>query len=127
MPRALQHAEVATPWADRLAILVGHDPRELMEMRQVVRGPRCEKLRECDDAKRGMSSSALEVRRLQVQGAQVVEVGGPEAGELLEPAVQGVRGRASGAVEGVEGNALPPPQDPPPPRHPVSHLPGKKV
>ena len=41
---ALQHAEVDAPGADGLAILVGHDARDLMEVGEIVDGPGGEEL-----------------------------------------------------------------------------------
>jgi hypothetical protein len=41
---ALQDAEVGAPWTYGFAVLVGHDPGDLMQMRQIVGGPGGEEL-----------------------------------------------------------------------------------
>ena len=58
---ALEDAQVGAPRTDRIAILVGHDAGELMEMGEVVNGPGREKLRERDHAEGGMRASPGEV------------------------------------------------------------------
>jgi hypothetical protein len=40
---------------------VGHDPRDLVEVRQIVNGPGRQELRQRHDAERGMAASPLEV------------------------------------------------------------------
>ena len=37
---ALQHTQVLGPWTDRLAVLVGQNSRDLMQVREVVGDPR---------------------------------------------------------------------------------------
>lgn len=65
---ALEDAQVGAPRTDRIAILVGHDAGELMEMGEVVNGPGREKLRERDHAEGRMRASPGEVFGLQIEG-----------------------------------------------------------
>lgn len=58
---ALQNAEVCAIWADHLAVLVGHDARDLVQMSQVVGRPGREQLRQSHWAEGGMTSTAGEV------------------------------------------------------------------
>src|SRR2546423_961697 len=55
---ALHHAEVGGPRADGLAILVRHHARELVQMREVMRRPGGEKLRERDRAEGRVTPAA---------------------------------------------------------------------
>ena len=47
-----------------IAILEGHDAGDLMDVGEVMRGPRGEQLREADDAEAGMTAVAGDARRL---------------------------------------------------------------
>jgi len=44
MAGALQYAEERAPWADGVPVLMGHDPRNLVQMSQIVHGPRAQQL-----------------------------------------------------------------------------------
>jgi hypothetical protein len=81
---AVEDAEVVAPGADGLAILVGEDAGELMEMREVVDGPGGEELGESDDAEGRMAAAEGEVSRADIEGAELVEIFGASAGELVE-------------------------------------------
>ena len=63
---ALHDAEVGAPWADGVAVLMGHDPRELVEVREVVHRPGGEKLGESDGSEGGMMTATVEILRAQV-------------------------------------------------------------
>src|SRR5258706_141784 len=65
----VQHAEVRAPRADGIAVLARHHSRDLVQMRQVVRGPGGQQLRQRDDAEGRMASATIEVGRLQIQPA----------------------------------------------------------
>jgi len=45
MPIALQDTQINAPWADRLAVLVGHHAGELMQVSQIVDRPGGQKFR----------------------------------------------------------------------------------
>jgi hypothetical protein len=66
VPSALQDAEIDTPGADGLAVLVGHEAGQLVEMCKVVHGPGSEELAESDGTEGGMAATALEVLRLKI-------------------------------------------------------------
>ena len=68
--RAMEDAEVFAPGTHGVAVLVGHQPGELMKMRQVVDDPSGQKLRHGDDAESRMASAAREVLGPQIQSAQ---------------------------------------------------------
>ena len=39
MARAVEYAKISAPGADGFVVLVGHDARDLMQMRQIVANP----------------------------------------------------------------------------------------
>lgn len=122
---ALQHAQVDAPGADCLAILVGHDAGELMEVGEIVDGPGGEKLRESDDAECGMGSAASEVVWLEIQGLEGDEVFFAEAGELVEELLERFALRLSclgEAVEAVEWPGFAVVENDSRARHPVGAL-----
>src|ERR1700728_2376547 len=82
---AFEHAEMSAPGADGLAVLVGHDSCNLVEMSQIVGGPGGQQLRESDGSEVGMLSAAFEILRLQIPCAQFVEIRGTQAGGLTQP------------------------------------------
>jgi hypothetical protein len=63
MAGALQHAEELAPWTYGVRVLMSHDSRHLVEMSQIVYGPRAKQLWQIDRTERGMTPSALEVCR----------------------------------------------------------------
>jgi hypothetical protein len=81
---ALQYAEEFAPGTDGFAILSGHNAGDLVQVRQVVRSPCGEKLREIDGAERRVQAAAFEIVGLQIQPAHFVEVLRAEAGEFVE-------------------------------------------
>ena len=44
MAGALQYAEERAPWTDGVPVLMSHDPRNLVQMSQIVHGPRAKQL-----------------------------------------------------------------------------------
>jgi hypothetical protein len=101
---ALQHAEVDAPGADCLAILVGHDAGELMEVAEVVDGPGGEELRECYGAERGMASWAGKVVRLEIEGLEGGEAFFAEGGEFVEELLERFRLRLFHLREAIKGS-----------------------
>jgi hypothetical protein len=71
---ALHHPEVVGPWADCLAVLMRHHSRNLVEMRQIVCGPRGQQLRESDDAESGMASATIEILFAEIHAPQLFEI-----------------------------------------------------
>ncbi len=70
MAVALEYAEVDAPWTYGVAILVGHNAGDLVEMGEVVDSPCGEELRERDCAEGWMLSWASEILGLQIEGLQ---------------------------------------------------------
>ena len=81
---AVHHAEEFAPGADGFVVLVGHSSGDLVEMRQVVRGPGGEEFRERDYAEGGMASPALEVLRLEIECTQFSEIVRSQARKCVE-------------------------------------------
>ena len=81
---ALQDAEVCAVGADDLAILVGHDARNLVQMSQVVGGPSREQFRQSYWAEGRMTSTAGEILRAQIQSAKFDQVLGAYASEFVQ-------------------------------------------
>ena len=73
MADALEHAEICAPRTDGIAVLVSHNPRDLVQMSQVVNGPTCQVLRESHRPEGRMSSTALEVFWPQIQGTELLQ------------------------------------------------------
>ena len=65
---AMEDAEVGSPWAYGVAMLVGHDAGDLVQMGEVVDGPGGEELRERDCAEGWMLSWARQILGLQIEG-----------------------------------------------------------
>lgn len=84
MASALEDAEIGAPRADGIAVLVGHDPRDLMEMRQVVNGPGGEQLAQGDDSESRVTPAKLKLCRLDVELAEFGEIFRAEAGKFVE-------------------------------------------
>lgn len=84
MAAALEHAEESGPRADGLTALMRHNARDLVQMREVVAAPGGEDLRECDFAQRRVQAAAIEIGRLQIQGAQFGEAFRAQAREIVQ-------------------------------------------
>ena len=57
----MQHTEVDTPRSNGFPILVGHHARKLVQVREVMNGPGCQKLREVYNAEFWMSSATGQI------------------------------------------------------------------
>ena len=102
---ALEDAKEDAPRADGVAILIGHEARELMQMGKIVSGPGREKLSESDRAEIGVAAAAVEVTGLQIHGAQLRETFAANGGKFVEQLWQGLALRffvLSFAIEGLE-------------------------
>jgi hypothetical protein len=102
----VQHAEESVPWSDGIAVLVSENAGDLMEMGQIVRGPGGEQLTQGNDAERGMASALFQIGGLQVERAQLFEICGAEAREVVQSF--GDRyvltlAREAFSIEGLEG------------------------
>jgi hypothetical protein len=106
---ALEDAEILLPGADRVAVLVGEDAGELMDVGEVVGDPGGQELREGDGAEGGVEAGAGEVFRGEVEGVEFGQILGADEGEVVEELRQrfgvGLAGVAV-AVEGGEGLGL---------------------
>jgi len=63
---ALQDTEVDAPGTDGFAVLVGHEPRELVEVGKVVDGPCGKELAKGNGAECRVVSAALKVLRAKI-------------------------------------------------------------
>src|SRR5262249_47646350 len=100
-----------------------HHAGDLMEVRQIVRGPRREQLPQRDQPKHRMRSTPLEVRWLQVQRAQLVEVPRPDQRKLIEQLTQRfvlALAFLCLTIESLERSRLTEVEDHLRPRHPVA-------
>jgi hypothetical protein len=80
---ALEHAEVGAPWANGFAILMGHDPGELVQMSQVMSGPGRQVLGESHWSEGGMAPTAVEIRWLEIQGTELVQAFGAHTRKFI--------------------------------------------
>ena len=70
----MEDAEVGAPGTDGFAVLVRHNPGDLVEMGEVMNNPGRQKLRQSNDAEGGMTSAPSEVSWLKIQGTQFCQV-----------------------------------------------------
>jgi hypothetical protein len=70
MPRALKHSKIRAPGTDSLPVLVRHNPRDLVKMRQIMSRPRRQQLRQSNGAKGRMAAAAREIVRAWIQRSQ---------------------------------------------------------
>lgn len=68
MAIAAQHSEISAEWTHGLAILMGHHPRNLMQMGQVVSGPGGQQFGKSNHSEDRMFRAHREVTWLQIQG-----------------------------------------------------------
>lgn len=66
MPDAGEDTQELAPRSHGFAVLVGHNPRNLVQMRQIMRGPRGEQLSEIDRAERRMVPASFEILSPQI-------------------------------------------------------------
>ena len=99
----LEDAEIDAPRADRIAILVREDARDLMQMGQIVNGPRGEQLRKRNCAEGRMAPAAIKVSRLQIQSAQLAKIFLAQAREFIKQLRQGFPLAFALLREAIEG------------------------
>jgi hypothetical protein len=122
---ALQHAEICSPWAYCVAVLVRHDPRYLVQVSEVMHRPRCQKLRQRNCSEVRVEPAKRKVRRLESEPAQFAQVLRPQLGKLIQKLAERLAlalPRLGEAIESVERSALSELQDHLRPRHPVGAL-----
>jgi hypothetical protein len=122
---ALEHSQVCAPGADGFAILMGHDPRELMEMCEIVDGPGGEELRQGHDSQFRMRSSPAQVFGLQIQCLECRQVLAAEAGEIVQQLLKRFALtllRLRETIKGIKGPRFAAVQDDLHARHPVGTL-----
>ena len=81
---AMQNAEKFSPWPNLFAILAGHDARDLVQVREIVRRPRGQQLRQCDLTQRRMTAALLEIVLLQIERSQLGKFFAALAPELIQ-------------------------------------------
>jgi len=89
---AVEDAEVLFPGADGIAVLVGEDSGDLVEVGHVVDGPGGKEFGERYCAEGSMTATEGDLLGLEVEGAQGGEVLSTEAGEVVEELGQGFAG-----------------------------------
>src|SRR5437868_2775173 len=125
MPATAQHTQKRAPWTDCITILVSHDPRQLMQMSEVVNGPCREQLRKRDHPQRRMQSASRQVFRLQSQGLQCRQTLVAHSSEFIQKLVQRLALTLLNlrkAIKRIKGSRLALFQDHPGPRYPVGAL-----
>jgi hypothetical protein len=63
---AVQDPKVLAPRPNGVAVLVGKNARELVQVCHVVHRPRCQELGQCHDAEGGMATVQVEMAFLEV-------------------------------------------------------------
>ena len=109
MAVALEDAKEDAPGSDGFAVLIGHEARKLMEMREIVSSPGSEELSKRDRAEIGVTAAAAKVIGLQIHGAQLRKAFGANGSKLIQQLGQGLALRFFAlpfAVEGLEGLRL---------------------
>lgn len=102
MAGALEDAKVDRPGTDCVAILVGHNAGELMEVGEVVDGPGGEELGQRYGAEGGMSSGAGKVFGLEVEGGEGCETFFAEGSEFVEKLLERFGLRLSHLCEAIK-------------------------
>lgn len=80
----MQNAEKLAPRADGLAVLMREDAGDLVEVGEVVHGPRGDELGEGDGAERGMASFAGEAGGGEAEAANRIEILVAQSSEFIE-------------------------------------------
>lgn len=71
---AFEDAEEIAPGADGDAILMSHNPRDLVEMSQIVSGPGGQELGQSDYTERGMTAAPGKILGLQIHRAKLAQI-----------------------------------------------------
>ena len=125
MAGALQNSKVFAPRTDSLTVLVGHDPRDLVQMGQVMNRPSRQQFRESDDSEGRMSPAACEICLRQIQGTEFAQVLRPQASKFIQQLSQRFAlalSCVSKTVKGVKRTTLAKVQHHPGSRHPIRAL-----
>src|SRR6476469_8811986 len=85
---SMQDRQVGFPWADGCPILLRHHTSDLRQMTKIVRDPRREELLERDAPEGRMLAAEQELRRRQVERAQVGDILRPQLAQLGEELIQ---------------------------------------
>ncbi len=109
VPRAMHHAQEPHPRPHGFAHLVRHDPRNLVQMRQIVRRPRGQQLRQSHRAECRMRCPPLEILRRQLQTAQFLQALRPRSRKFIQQLRQRFASLVAHvplAIEGRKGSRL---------------------
>lgn len=101
---AAEDAEIGVPGANRIVVLMSEDARDLVQVGQIVNGPGGEQLRKRYGAERRMASAAVKIGRLQIQGAQLTEIGLAQGREFVEKLRQRLAFALALLGETIEGD-----------------------
>src|SRR5688572_19333491 len=83
-----EHRQIRYPGSHLIPILFGHDTRGLRDMSKVVHDPRRQELPHRDAPETGMLSGKVELALSQLPVTEQLQIGGPEASELVEQRCQ---------------------------------------
>ncbi len=122
MSIALKHAEELGPGAYRFAILVRHDARDLVQMRQVVHSPGRQQFRQCHSAEPGMLPLARKIRATQFQTPQLGQVVLSGLRKLCQQLYEGTPSKTvdgGRSIQRLKRSTLSVLQDHRDPRHPI--------
>jgi hypothetical protein len=104
---AMEHAEKFAPGTDGVAVLICQDAADLVQVREVMRGPCGEKLGERNGAEGGMMAATAKIGRLEMKSTQLSQFFRALAGKLIEKLCQKlILAAAAFAVEGLEGACI---------------------
>jgi hypothetical protein len=81
---APHHAEVLRPRAHGFLVLVRHHPRYLVNVSQIVSGPRRQQLRQRDDSERWMSPAQRKPVGFQVERSEPLQILGSQSREFIQ-------------------------------------------
>lgn len=84
VPCTPEDAEEGCPRSDFFAELMGEDPRELVQMREVVRAPSGQQVAERDDAEARVTTTTFEIFGREIERAETVEIVRAGGGEGVE-------------------------------------------
>ena len=79
----LHDTQIRAPRANGFAVLVGHDPGELVDMGEVVGSPGGQQLGKRNEPECGVAPLKLEIFWPKIQGAKLGKIFGAQTGKLI--------------------------------------------
>ncbi|MCU1250115.1 MAG: hypothetical protein JWQ49_3144 [Edaphobacter sp.] len=130
MPTTLQNSKIGAPRTHSLPILMRHNPRNLVQMRQVMRRPCRQQLRQSHHAESRMPSQPLQILSPQIQSLQFTQVLRPQTSKFIQQQLQRFAVpllHMPRTIERLKRPALPRFQYHPRSRHPIHPFPGDQM